>query len=997
LIRSQPVVRLCRLRALPFGESDANEDVFFQDGLILLHDPKAKRSDPPQKYPVDFVHGPLATSEDVCNRDVPPLVEAALRGNNAVFICMGSDDAGKSFTLDGRKGVCCETIRLLHGDLMDRKTEKMKDSSSSYSFTMKMRYYELYNEYVNDLLAERGGQVIQVQDTVDGVQVKGLTGFAIASSQEAADMIEKAQHKRNRSTKKKTHTVLQLEVTQVDHKQAYGLFAKVLIIEMAALDCLGEDRDVVQLKEGFNAFRGVYNFCDLVYNWQPKQVGEVNASLLTWLLHDLFAGGNLYATVLLCIQHMQYPVSIKALDLLKALTQVRTNPVAFDNRLAGLYRALKAETLQTKQSLASLQQYAHGVEVEEKTKRHIHELEGRVLEEEIGRVKALEEKRFLQGKVEELKEKYKNTVVAQAETQKSMIVSEEERLKLSQALVTMQIRMITMQNDLSEQQYQDTAKIVTFEQDLVDLTTQVKRKTDELASMEEKLNKTEKDRKAIEMELITSRNNWQNAQSELEMKELKNEESRAEMEKFMESKKYLEKRFEGAECELKETKTGHSDLSKALGVSEEKNGKLEQRVKELEKALEKETTDRLKKELQVEKAQADFATAKVELEKNHMDHVRVRESDLNELKTKSQTESQKTETQVSELAKNNEELKKEIRSLKRQVSTLEEETSLSRTAEDEVRKANQELEIEISNLKRDFQRQLSNLVTSDKGKDGEAGPDASIFLDARNVDDVLAKMVEMVNLAGSKEKELLSKQKRLQNQSRALQDKVAWLHHLCMDWAPDGEVALKEKVSKALREANEEARKMSDCKQEEEKGLVDQNRQLRMELEMERKSAAGDKLNMSKQLKRLQMEQANSQVELLALRKLKEDMDGASTLQVLPEMSKVQKKLLQEVEALRRGDQSSKGGDNGGTYQELVQKNAFLKAKVERLSANTPAEFKVLQQRCDFLDKNIKALESERSQLLVRCTVAEEQLKQFEIYMKEMMNDYQRQIAQLKR
>ena len=43
--------------------------------------------------------------------------------------------------------------------------------------------------------------------------------------------------------------------------------------------------------------------------------------------------------------------------------------------------------------------FSQALELEQETKRKIHDLEGRLLEEELGRVKAVDETRMLQGQV----------------------------------------------------------------------------------------------------------------------------------------------------------------------------------------------------------------------------------------------------------------------------------------------------------------------------------------------------------------------------------------------------------------------------------------------------------------------------------------------------------------------------------------------------------------------------------------------------------------------
>merc|ERR1712232_805053 len=87
----------------------------------------------------------------------------------------------------------------------------------------------------------------------------------------------------------------------------------------------------------------------------------------------------------------------------------------------------------------------------------------------------------------------------------------------------------------------------------------------------------------------------------------------------------------------------------------------------------------------------------------------------------------------------------------------------------------------------------------------------------------------------------------------------------------------------------------------------------------------------------------------------------------------IQRQLLSEVESLKRGaTPPGKGG---------AQPSAASKATLQRLA---------------FLEKAVPKLEAERSELLVRATVAEEQLEHLQRHLKELTEGYQLQIMNLK-
>lgn len=63
----------------------------------------------------------------------------------------------------------------------------------------------------------------------------------------------------------------------------------------------------------------------------------------------------------------------------------------------------------------------------------------------------------------------------------------------------------------------------------------------------------------------------------------------------------------------------------------------------------------------------------------------------------------------------------------------------------------------------------------------------------------------------------------------------------------------------------------------------------------------------------------------------------------------------------------------------LTRENEILRREVERLKeAKDSVSPNSGDQRLQYYEKHLKKLEKERSELLVRCTVAEEQLKSFQ-------------------
>lgn len=63
----------------------------------------------------------------------------------------------------------------------------------------------------------------------------------------------------------------------------------------------------------------------------------------------------------------------------------------------------------------------------------------------------------------------------------------------------------------------------------------------------------------------------------------------------------------------------------------------------------------------------------------------------------------------------------------------------------------------------------------------------------------------------------------------------------------------------------------------------------------------------------------------------------------------------------------------------------------------TSGETKNLRQKLEYYEKSIRTLEKERSELIVRSTMAEEQLKHLQEHLNKVTYDYHRKLTEMKK
>jgi hypothetical protein len=85
-----------------------------------------------------------------------PFIYAFIQGYNISFLTLGTTGAGKTYLLQGDRnspGIILLTADLIFAFLQKKKaTEQSSGKSKSYDYSVRIKYCEIINEEVSDLL-----------------------------------------------------------------------------------------------------------------------------------------------------------------------------------------------------------------------------------------------------------------------------------------------------------------------------------------------------------------------------------------------------------------------------------------------------------------------------------------------------------------------------------------------------------------------------------------------------------------------------------------------------------------------------------------------------------------------------------------------------------------------------------------------------------------------------------------------------------------------------
>ena len=190
-------------------------------------------------YPFDKVFEPESTQYDVYDFTAKPIIKDVLNGFNGTIFAYGQTASGKTHTMEGNiadpemHGI---TPRIVN-DIFDYIYNM--DPASNVEFTLKVSYFEVYNEEIRDLLDMSKGKLSIHEDRTGKPFVKGLSDHAVAAPEEVMELIEDGKSNRHVSVtnmnehSSRSHSVFIFQVCQENIESKRKLLGKLYLVDLA--------------------------------------------------------------------------------------------------------------------------------------------------------------------------------------------------------------------------------------------------------------------------------------------------------------------------------------------------------------------------------------------------------------------------------------------------------------------------------------------------------------------------------------------------------------------------------------------------------------------------------------------------------------------------------------------------------------------------------------------------------------------------------------------
>ncbi|KAK9320801.1 P-loop containing nucleoside triphosphate hydrolase protein [Lipomyces orientalis] len=291
-------------------------------------------------------------------------LDHSFEGYHTCMLAYGQTGAGKSYTMNGTDREPGLIPRTCY-DLFQR-IEKM--TTATMTFTVKISYFEIYNEHVYDLLlpvTTDPPTPLKVRESpVDGPYVKDLTTHSVRSYAEVEKYLMLGNKQRAtaatnmNATSSRSHAVFTLALKKIESDPIIDETTEETNSRIRFVDLAGSERanstgaTGTRLREGANINKSLTTLgrvisilAESALGSKKRDVVPYRDSTLTWLLKDNL-GGNSKTAMIACISPCDYEETLSTLRYASQAKHIRTRAVVNQDFISAVERDQKLVEMQ---------------------------------------------------------------------------------------------------------------------------------------------------------------------------------------------------------------------------------------------------------------------------------------------------------------------------------------------------------------------------------------------------------------------------------------------------------------------------------------------------------------------------------------------------------------------------------------------------------------------------------------------------------------------------
>ncbi|KAI4092582.1 MAG: hypothetical protein LQ344_003428 [Seirophora lacunosa] len=313
-----------------------------------------------------------AHQEDIYNALGEEFLDHNFEGYHTCIFAYGQTGSGKSYTMMGTPtdpGLIPRTCE----DLFQRIESSV---SPNISYTVRVSYFEVYNEHVRDLLGPQPRSsdhpfYLKIRESpTEGPYIKDLTDLPVKNYHELLRCMRLGDNNRTTASTKmndtssRSHAVFTIVLKQIHHDLATDStterLARIRLVDLAGSErAKATEATGARLREGSNINKSLTTLGRViaaladpkhsrVHNGgktRSKDVVPYRDSILTWLLKDSL-GGNSKTAMIACIAPSDYDETLSTLRYADQAKHIRTRAIVNQDSVSAQQRDAQIAEMQ---------------------------------------------------------------------------------------------------------------------------------------------------------------------------------------------------------------------------------------------------------------------------------------------------------------------------------------------------------------------------------------------------------------------------------------------------------------------------------------------------------------------------------------------------------------------------------------------------------------------------------------------------------------------------
>ncbi|KAJ6261953.1 Kinesin-1 [Drechslerella dactyloides] len=302
-----------------------------------------------------------ADQDDVYNCLGEEFLDHNFEGYHTCIFAYGQTGSGKSYTMMGTS----EKPGLIPRTCEDLFQRIESNDCPNISYTVRVSYFEVYNEHVRDLLVPKKDTpyYLKVRESpTEGPYIKDLTEVPVKNLQEVLKYMRQGDTSRSVASTKmndvssRSHAVFTLVLKQIYHDmerdETTERLARIRLVDLAGSERAKSTEATGQrLREGSNINKSLTTLGRVIAalaesgnNPRRKDVVPYRDSVLTWLLKDSL-GGNSKTAMIACISPTDYDETLSTLRYADQAKNIKLRAIVNQDQRSSAARDAQIEEM----------------------------------------------------------------------------------------------------------------------------------------------------------------------------------------------------------------------------------------------------------------------------------------------------------------------------------------------------------------------------------------------------------------------------------------------------------------------------------------------------------------------------------------------------------------------------------------------------------------------------------------------------------------------------